>query len=60
MTAMNESIMKIDRRGRLRGGEWVDQQTSWEAGVDEYTAMFEIASASVQALMLTNEFVFVD
>ena len=31
-------------RGRLRGGEWVDQQTIWEAGVDEYTAMFEIAA----------------
>jgi len=31
-------------RGRLRDGEWVDQQTIWEAGVDEYTGMFEIAA----------------
>ncbi len=31
-------------RGRLREGEWVEQQTIWAAGVDEYTGMFEIAA----------------
>jgi len=31
-------------RGRLRDGEWVDPQTIWEADVDEYTGMFEIAA----------------
>ena len=48
----NEASRKIKRpvsmnvlvRGRIRDGEWVDQQTIWRTDIENYTAMLDMAA----------------